>query len=670
MKRLFHRKTSSLLYPKHHHQQHHHQPEPSTSNPTTPTEHESQLPPSPPLGYNSNSAREAQLPLSPTSPNSWAFISHQNLTTDNHTSPHSLPVSPRIPDLISAKEDQEKDQSEPIPRPKMLTSNKPKKPGFLARFQNKPNHHHHHHYPSSEIERCVTWLCTFQRDTEDWSKILEFCDKLSKSEEDCKEAVHTLRKELKHGIPSVQLQAIRLTVIFVLNSSDRLRLQIASKKFLETVEEVFHKSHKDPTRFEVREMIRKGFSLLGYEFQHDGDLQAFTHLYNKIKTPDSPMGGAPLDESDKTFTPTAIPRHSNHSHPIPSQQSVVAQPVAPVMRDLKAEAEVARSNARLLIEALAYTTPAEMESNELIQEFHSKCLHHQNQLFDDIPWATAQAEQARLYASSITTSHPLPATNPYAPLLNGVGVGTPPHASSGITKEEELLNVLLSANSDLVDGFRQYDEMSRLARNEKEMKMAEERSKVETRREVNHQEEEEEGIGGASSSQPTRSTFALSHPLGSRNPFGEEIRRQEGYLIELDDERGTGSSPHLPILSSKPEPKKKEWIVNGNGNGTGNGRSSTEVGMMVEEPDEFEQEVEIPRRFGPSEKALGKMRRISGLDEDGRGIGGGVGGVKELEEAEELRRRREEVEKRFRDRYRLLHEKQDGLQRQNSVTHL
>ncbi|EGF98237.1 uncharacterized protein MELLADRAFT_118577 [Melampsora larici-populina 98AG31] len=537
----------------------------------------------------------------------------------------------------------------------MINSNPKKKAGFLSRFQTKSTHHttfHNHHHqqqPSSEIQRCVSWLCSLNQLTEDWSKILEVCDKLSKSEDDCKEAVHLLRKELKHGIPSVQVQAIRLTVIFVLNSSDRLRLQIASKKFLETVEEVFHKSNKDPTRFEVREMIRKSFSLLGYEFQHDGDLQAFTHLYNKIKPSDSPMGGAPLDESDHTFTPTSKPRSSNQSNHLHHSQ----QAVAPVMRDLKAEAEVARSNARLLIEALAYTTPAEMENNELIQEFHSKCLHHQNQLLDDIPWATAQAEQSRLYASSITTSHPLPATNPYAPLLNGVG--TPPDPSSGLTKEEELLNVLLLANSDLVDGFRQYDEMSKLLRNEKQMKIVEERSKLETRREVNQEGEGEEGFGGggggsgASSSEPMKSTFALRSPLGSRNPFGEEIRKQEGYRVEVDEERETRSSADL---SNQPERKKKEWITNGNGNGI------TER-TMVEEPDEFEEEVGIPKRFEPSEKALGKMRRISGLDEDGMGSGSGSG-KKETDESNELRRRREEVEKTFRDRYRLFHEKEEN----------
>ncbi|KAH9818918.1 hypothetical protein DFH28DRAFT_888022 [Melampsora americana] len=575
-----------------------------------------------------------------------------------------------MPKLIS-KEEEEKDPTEAIPK-KLFTSNKlihsKKKIGFLTRFQHpKPtdsfNTSTKLDQSSSEVERCVHWLCRSPSDTEDWSKILEICDKLSRSEVDSKEAINTLRKELKHGIPSVQLQAIRLTVIFVLNSSDRLRLQIASKKFLETVEEVFQKSTKDSTRYELRDLIRKSFSLLGYEFQHDRDLQVFTHLYNKIKTPDSPMGGAPLEENDKTFTPTPIPRRSNQSDPLHSQQFVGLQPVAPVMRDLKAEAEVARNNARLLIEALAYTTPAEMESNELIQEFHSKCLHHQNQLFDDIPWATAQAEQSRLYASSITHSHPLPATNPYAPLLNGVGVGSSPDPSSiGMTKEEELLNVLLSANSELVDGFRQYDEMSRLARNEREMKIVEERSKVEIRRENGYEDRGEggegnAGEGGSSSSgggEAMLSSFALSSPLGSRNPFGEEIRKQEGYSIGSNEERGIERLNEVDThLSSPTELKKKEWIENGNSKG-----------MMVEEPDEFLEANEI-KRFEPSEKALGKMRRISGLEEDGNGNGNGNGNSgkregKEEEEEEELRRRREEVEKKFRDRYRLLHERQEG----------
>lgn len=91
-----------------------------------------------------------------------------------------------------------------------------KKPGFLARFQ--PKHSlksthpwSGHHQVPSEVERCIVWLCAAHEHTEDWAQVLEFCDRLSTSEVDCKQAVHSLRKELKHGSQVVQLRAVRVS---------------------------------------------------------------------------------------------------------------------------------------------------------------------------------------------------------------------------------------------------------------------------------------------------------------------------------------------------------------------------------------------------------------------------------------------------------------------------
>ncbi|KAG0147402.1 hypothetical protein CROQUDRAFT_42959 [Cronartium quercuum f. sp. fusiforme G11] len=516
-----------------------------------------------------------------------------------------------------------------------------KKPRFLARFQSKnptkqPHHPATNAQGSSEIERCITWFCAHDEHTEDWVHILEFCDRLSTSEVGCKEAVHALRKELKHGSPSVQVRAIRLTVILVLNSSDRLRLQIASKKFLDTVEEVFHKAAKDPQHNQqvVCDMISKAFSVLGYEFQRDRDLQVFTQLYNKIKPPDGPMGGAPLDEDDLTFTPG-----SARSVRVPAPPIAVQTPLPEPVRDLRAEAEVARANARLLIEALAYTNPAEMDSNELIQEFHSKCLQNQNQLLDDIPWATAQAEQARLHASSTPT---LPNTNPFAPLVNG--------AVRDVCKEEELLATLLAAHSDLIDAFRQYDEMDRLARSERELREAEARSKVDTRAQLGHSLPTDMGASSSCVAKLAIPHAPASLPLASRNPFNESITPTEGYVVEdgPEPERILGSTE--PFSSTQPE----DWLGSEEPlvdepeaievSTSSFVRSDSRVGRNTEDS------ISIPDRSEPSEKALGKMRRISGLQPDN--------GVLNTEEQAELEKRREEVETKFRERYRLYHQQQ------------
>lgn len=288
---------------------------------------------------------------------------------------------------------------------------------------------------------------------------------------------------------------------------------------------------------------------------------------------------------------------------------------------------------------------------------------------DDIPWATAQAEQARAYAIAASTHQPLPQTNPYAPLINGVSTGAPNVPT--VSREEQLLAILLAANSDLVDAFRQYDEMSRLARNEKEMRMAEERSKVETRLDRSSEPLDTQiGASGSSQSPPRVQMPAPSPPsrvVGSRNPFGDEMRRAaaaEGYIIDETEGAMLGSAEpfssesipsiaaHAPPLgSSPPQSPDVDWL----GSGTMSDEPQVVETSRLDPTSRANSTDEpIPMRLEPSEKALGKMRRISGVV-----VTGESGGIEEADE-EELNRRREEVELKFRERYRLAHQQQQN----------
>lgn len=99
---------------------------------------------------------------------------------------------------------------------------------------------------------------------------------------------------------------------FVFNACDlaegdcRVTVQIASKRFLEVIEDLNKSSKTDPR---VREMLYKAFAALAYDFQvscpsdgacrcfeahggflqRDGDLAAITATYNKIRPLDAPM---------------------------------------------------------------------------------------------------------------------------------------------------------------------------------------------------------------------------------------------------------------------------------------------------------------------------------------------------------------------------------------------
>ena len=128
--------------------------------------------------------------------------------------------------------------------------------------------------------------------------------------------------------------------------------------------------------------------------------------------------------------------------------------------DLWEQAEMARSNAQMLSETLAYTKPEELEANPLIREFYAACQvrlgrgnaadsaqKSQEVLVDAIPWATTKADERRMVAESGDAHNRAEAAE--------LGLGEP--APRQQSHEESLLAILLSANQDLIDVFRVHD---------------------------------------------------------------------------------------------------------------------------------------------------------------------------------------------------------------------
>ncbi|WAR59610.1 hypothetical protein PtB15_11B250 [Puccinia triticina] len=128
---------------------------------------------------------------------------------------------------------------------------------------------------------------------------------------------------------------------------------------------------------------------------------------------------------------------------------------------------------------------------------------------DDIPWATEHAEHAQAYyerqAAAAQSAQPreprVGRTNPYE------NKGTP-NEERGSSREEQLLSLLLSVNTELVNAFQQYDEVESLARAERELQEAKELLK--------HQ------AGRPRIQASSRSAMArvLSIPVGSWHRFG------------------------------------------------------------------------------------------------------------------------------------------------------
>jgi hypothetical protein len=233
---------------------------------------------------------------------------------------------------------------------------------------------------------------------------------------------------------------------------------------------------------------------------------------------------------------------------------------------------------------------------------------------DDIPWATEQAEHARVYyeqqaaaaARGRAAEGPEPPTrvsrtNPYT--NEGVTNG-----QRGASREEQLLSLLLSANSELVDAFRQYDELERLARAERELLEAKERSRTEVRGSLRPNDLLQTGDGPVASGSSSSSNHSHSPSLNlsaapdSRpvsHPPREPSPPSKGYIIpdqdpSTDDEFYVPSSSAAPPRpsASKPPPFSSR--------------------PPPSNPLDSSLDDAIVTPVEPSAKALGKMCRFSG----------------------------------------------------------
>jgi len=169
------------------------------------------------------------------------------------------------------------------------------------------------------------------------------------------------------------------------------------------------------------------------------------------------------------------------------------------MRRLFQECRFAHGNAQLLSEALAFASPEDLQEKEIIkasanvflgeqsadrvlQEWYSKCLHSQELIAAQIPWATAGVDRAR--AAREAQQQQRTAKRPNGQGANNVlskthrnKQGSGEESPIELTAEEQLLGALLEANEALTSVLRVYDEIERVGIERETM----ERSRQETR---------------------------------------------------------------------------------------------------------------------------------------------------------------------------------------------
>ncbi|KAM0786118.1 hypothetical protein ACM66B_006928 [Microbotryomycetes sp. NB124-2] len=414
--------------------------------------------------------------------------------------------------------------------------------------------------PPQQVSNAIGWSCASS--TFDFPYILSLADHLSSSSAASKEAAKALRKEFKHATPEAQERAVRLTGILMRNTDLRFREQVASKKFLAELSDLHSNKKTDPR---VKDMIVRVLSPLAFEYQRDAELNPITTLYNKIKSPEAPINGLPLDPDDPLLQPTLDPRTSGNTQGrrrapqrLPSQSEQLS--------DLRRQAEQARGDARLLSDALSYAKPDDdVKQNEIVQEFHLKCFEAQEFLSNNLHWATVQAERSRAAVDEAGTKDNIPvdqaeqirrvdatvprsesarlsSNNPFAPIASGERPMPPTSARPAReTPEEATLAVLLAAHSEVLEALQAYDRHAQNYAEMRDVRAAEERSKVDTKFDRSRAGMPDQNGDYQESTQPD----------GDRDPFedGEEAHEQGGS-------RGPTSLPRQ-VVQTSPAPAQR-----------------------------------------------------------------------------------------------------------------
>ncbi|KAJ3753166.1 hypothetical protein EV360DRAFT_53908 [Lentinula raphanica] len=349
--------------------------------------------------------------------------------------------------------------------------------------------------------------------SEDWTLVLEVCDRASSNEANAKEAVKALRREFKYGPPGAQLSAARLWAIMLRNSSDVFITQCTSRKFLDTLEDLLTSTGR--TSPVVRERVMDVLAAAAYASGSSESDTGFRGLWKKVKPADKPDEGVPFDTDDAMFNPPAFSasgrgsyhevtppsaavqhdstnegRHKDHREHKEKKSKNRIIPLEEDIRRLFQECTIGLANASLLNQALGHAKVEELKKGEVIKEFRVKCLASQELIATQIPWATAGAERSRkererekalLYGENPDTVRKSKERNrdrSLSQLADAAGVTGADSPVDEQTTEEKLLAALLEANGELLGALGQFDDLERVAierkaekKSRKELKM-------------------------------------------------------------------------------------------------------------------------------------------------------------------------------------------------------
>ncbi|KAF9319601.1 TOM1-like protein 2 [Podila horticola] len=228
-----------------------------------------------------------------------------------------------------------------------------------------------------------------------------------------KEAARALRRRLTNGAVYQQLNSITVTQVLIDGCGSKFKGQVATQKFSDVLSNLVISPASNPV---LRSRLMERLGAWAQSFSGDPGLVIIPQLYQylcSLRIVLIPLNSVRLQQS---FLPAPQSGHMQQQSLRPMASMTPQQKQIMIRQDT----ELANNNAHMLSEAVSFADPdlEPVEENELIREFHSKCLTLQRGIQN--------------YLTELTDSP---------------------------TPDEHLMNALLTANQELVQALSAHTQM-------------------------------------------------------------------------------------------------------------------------------------------------------------------------------------------------------------------
>ncbi|BEI96299.1 hypothetical protein CcaverHIS631_0112480 [Cutaneotrichosporon cavernicola] len=444
-------------------------------------------------------------------------------------------------------------------------------------------------HDGDDVATQIRKLCGSRGTT--FQDVLDLCDKVNGSEhsqEIGREATRCIYKMFKIGNDRERRMAARVWLITMNNiGTPDYHRQATNRKLLGSIERILKRNTVPQPSSATCKRVMEIVSGVTYDYHANSSCENLLDLWNNVKRPEDPEFGTKLPNdylplasdplsarNERTEFPnpviTSIGPGQRSPLPSPAPSLVSRPPSEPLSRGMHSvrgpgssppqvgvpysalpdhdvdirrlldECSSAFATATKLHEACVFTSPEEFDTNSALHDLHRKAVRKFDSLNSQMAWAESQAEKSRRTANSV-------------PRAEQITLATP---------EESAMGVLLQAHGKLAESLTEYGDLQNRSIEELEIRLVQERSKTDTRRDYTQQRDmlmaPNEGMATSSRSP------SPSHAIKPQQENGRSPRTTDS---------GHGHSSHgshvvnltAPVVSHSLEPVRSRSPSPGHG---------------------------------------------------------------------------------------------------------